>query len=104
MIYKVNSGVVGTIDNSTFYRASFVFPYNTPVRAIATVPNKIVFQAPSDNDAGKNIVSIQYNYQYVYATNVDATKTYAYWYNQIPNLNYYANSGVNFITTIPGTY
>lgn len=68
MLYKVDgNNVVGALDNNTFWRASRVFPYNTPLRGIATTPNKVVFERPSDNDPNKNIVSVVYNYQYKYA-------------------------------------
>jgi len=55
------------LDNTTFWRASWVFPYNTPVRGIATTPNQVVFEQPSNNNTGENVVSIEYNYKYSYA-------------------------------------
>jgi len=68
MIYKINdAGQPGALDNNTFRRASRAFPYNTPVRGIATTPNKIVFEQPSDNDAAKNTISIVYDYRYNHA-------------------------------------
>ncbi|HBB04608.1 TPA: hypothetical protein DCZ39_07095 [Patescibacteria group bacterium] len=72
MISKMDSNnVTGALDNSTFWRASRVFPYNTPVRGIATTPNKVVFEKPSDNDPNKKIISIIYDYKYKYATAFD---------------------------------
>lgn len=68
MLYKVDTNnTVMALDNSTFYRASWVFPYNTPLRGIATTPNKVIFEQPTDNDPNKNIVSFIYAYQYKYA-------------------------------------
>ena len=68
MLYKVTeNNTPGLLDNSTFYRASRVFPYNTPVRGIATTPNKVVFEKPSDNDPSKKTFSIIYAYKYKYA-------------------------------------
>jgi hypothetical protein len=33
MLYKLSSGdIIGMFDDNTFWRASYVFPYNTPVR------------------------------------------------------------------------
>ena len=70
MLYKINTAnQASPLDSSTFWRASRVFPYNTPVRGIATTPNKVVFEKPADGDVNKNIVSFQYVYQYKYAIN-----------------------------------
>jgi hypothetical protein len=101
MIYKI-SPVNGTwpLDEYTFYRASFVLPYNTPVRWIATTPNKVVFEQPSDNNLNKKIIGFIYDYKYVYATN-RWNGTYAYRYNQIPNMSYMLNTGLSYTTTMP---
>jgi len=102
MIYKIATwGSVWPLDEYTFYRASFVFPYNTPVRGIATTPNKVVFEQPSDNDPEKKTIGFIYSYNYVYAIN-RWNGTYGYRYNQVPNMNYMLNIGLNYITTMPG--
>ncbi len=102
MIYKVDgNNVVGFVDNTTFWRASWVFPYNIPVRWIATTPNKVVFEKPADNDVNKNIISIIYDYRYKYAQWFDWTISSAYRYNQVPSMWYMANTGLNFITLLP---
>ena len=72
MLYKLSTGhVVGQLDDYTFWRASRVFPYNTPVRGIATTPNQVVFEQPQDNDTGKNTVSFLYKYKFKYAVGFD---------------------------------
>ncbi len=102
MLYKVDSNnTAWVLDNSTFWRASWVFPYNTPVRGIATTPNKVVFERPSDNDANKNIVSVVYKYQYKYAIGFDGNTNSTYRYNQIPNMGYMDNVGLTYITILP---
>ena len=102
MVYKVDTNnVPGALDNSTFWRASRVFPYNTPLRWIATTPNKVVFERPSDNDANKNIVSFIYDYKYKYAQWFDGNTSSAYRYNQVPNMNYMDNIGLTYVTTLP---
>ncbi len=93
MLYKVDvNNTAMALDNSTFYRASRVFPYNTPLRGIATTPNKVVFERPSDNDPNKNIVSFLYDYKYKYANGFDGTSTSAYRYNQVPDMGYMGNN------------
>lgn len=104
MFYKIsNTNQTGDIDNYTFWRASRVFPYNTPVRGIATTPNKVVFEQPSDNDASKNIISIVYDYDYKYAVGFDGNSTSAYWYNQIPDMSYVGNNYVTLHEILPGS-
>jgi len=103
MIYKIFSGQSGDgsitgIDNTTFWRSSYVFPYNTPVRLFSTVPNLITFEQPSDGVTGKNAVTIQYNYAYRYATGVDTSQVWPYRYNRIPDINYYGNTQVRLTT------
>lgn len=105
MFYKIsNTNQTGDIDNYTFWRASRVFPYNTAVRGIATTPNKVVFEQPTDNDNEKNIISIVYNYKYKYAIDFDGNSTSAYWYNQIPDMSYVGNNYVTFYEILPGNY
>ena len=104
MLYKVDvNNTPAALDNSTFYRASRVFPYNTPLRGIATTPNKVVFERPTDNDPTKNIISIIYDYRYKYAVGFNGTSTSSYWYNQIPDMGYMGNSPT-YMTTLPWTY
>lgn len=104
MFYKIsNTNQTGDIDNYTFWRASRVFPYNTPVRGIATTPNKVVFEQPSDNNPNKNIISIVYDYDYKYAVDFDGNTTSAYWYNQIPDMAYVGNNYVTLHETLPGS-
>jgi hypothetical protein len=101
MLYKVDvNNIPAALDNSTFYRASRVFPYNTPLRGIATTPNKVVFERPTDNDPTKNIISIIYDYRYKYAVGFNGTSTSSYWYNQIPDMGYMGNSPT-YMTTLP---
>jgi hypothetical protein len=89
MLYKVDgNNTVGLLDNSTFWRASWVFPYNTPVRGIATTPNKVIFEQPTDNDPNKNIVSFIYEYKYKYALGFDGNSISSYRYNQVPDMGY----------------
>lgn len=102
MLYKIDSSnVIWSLDNSTFWRASRVFPYNTPLRGIATTPNKVIFERPSDNDANKNIVSVVYDYQYKYAIGFDGVSISSYRYNQVPTMAYMDNVWVTYITTLP---
>ena len=104
MLYKLSTGhVVWMIDDYTFWRASRVFPYNTPVRGIATTPNQVVFEQPSDNDVNKDTVSFLYDYKYKYANGFDGTSNSAYRYNQVPSMNYLLNVGLTWITTLPGS-
>lgn len=103
MLYKVDTNnTVMALDNSTFYRASWVFPYNTPLRGIATTPNKVIFEQPTDNDPNKNIVSFIYAYQYKYAIWFDWTSLSSYRYNQIPDMGYMGNNPT-YVTTLPGS-
>ncbi|MEI7919540.1 MAG: hypothetical protein WCH65_05060 [bacterium] len=103
MIYKVDSNnVAGAIDETTFWRASWVFPYNTPVRGVATTPNKVVFEQPADNDTGKNLISIVYDYRYKYSQGFDGNTISAYRYNQVASMGYMLNTGLNYFTTLPG--
>lgn len=88
MVYKIYSGQIWPIDQNTFYRGSWAFPYNTPILWIATSPNKIVFERPEDNDTGKNTISFIYNYGYKKATGKKSgTSTSEYRYNQISNIS-----------------
>ncbi len=104
MLYKVDANNNAmALDNSTFYRASRAFPYNTPLRWIATTPNKVVFERPADNDPNKNIVSVIYDYKYKYAVGFYDNSNSAYRYNQIPDMSYMGNNPT-YITTLPGTY
>jgi hypothetical protein len=103
MFYKIdNTDQAGYIDNYTFWRASRVFPYNTPVRGIASTLNKIVFEQPSDNDAEKNIISVVYDYQYKYAVGFDGNSVSPYRYHQIPDMNYMGNNYVTLHEILPG--
>ncbi len=102
MLYKIDeNGNTGSIDNNLFWRASRVMPYNTPVRGIATSPNKVVFEQPSDNNPNKNIVGFVYDYQYKYATKFASSGISPYRYNSIPNINYYLNTWVTLVQTLP---
>lgn len=104
MLYKINdANQIWTLDDTTFWRASRVFPYNTPVRGIATTPNKVVFEQPSDNDPNKNTVSFIYDYRYKYAVGFDGNSNSAYRYNQVPSMNRLVNTGLSYITTLPGS-
>lgn len=102
MLYKINTAnQASPLDSSTFWRASRVFPYNTPVRGIATTPNKVVFEKPADGDVNKNIVSFQYVYQYKYAINRAWPSASSYRYNQVPTMGYMSNTGLTYTTTLP---
>lgn len=104
MLYKIYSGTISAIDENTFWKVSRVFPCNTPVRGIASTPNKIIFEQPEDNDTGKNIVSFVYNYVFSSAKWFKSpTTTSNYRYNQISNMNNMSNSiGVTYHSTLPG--
>ncbi len=105
MFYKItNTNQTWPIDNYTFWRASRVFPYNTPVRGIATTPNKVVFEQPADNNPNKNIISIVYEYKYKYAQGFDGKTQSPYWYNQIPDMSYVGNNYVTWHNILPGEY
>lgn len=105
MIYKIDAvGTTWPLDDNTFRRASRVFPYNTPVRGIATTTNAIVFERPSDNDPNKNTVGFEYNYRYKYAVWFDGSSTSSYWYNQVPSMSYLGNTNVTYQTLLPGSY
>ena len=102
MIYKKDANdIVWPLDDTTFWRASRVFPYNTPVRWIATTPNKVVFEEPSDNDHNKNTINIVYDYRYKYAEWFDGTTSSAYRYNQVPSMWFMLNTGLTYFTTLP---
>jgi hypothetical protein len=89
MLYKMtDTNQISPLDNYTFWRASRVFPYNTPLRGIATTTNKVVFERPSDNDPAKNVVGFLYNYKYKYAIGWDGTSVSSYRYNQVPSMAY----------------
>lgn len=104
MLYKIDdTNQIWPLDDVTFWRASRVFPYNTPVRGIATTPNKVVFEKPSDNDPNKNTISFIYDYQYKYAVWFDGSSQSAYRYNEVPSMNYMLNTGLTYITTLPGS-
>ncbi len=102
MLYKMDSAnQPALLDEYTFRRASRVFPYNTPLRGIATTPNKVVFEQPSDDNASNNTVSFIYDYRYKYAVGFDGTSSSAYRYNQVPSMNYMLNTGLTYITLLP---
>lgn len=104
MIYKLDaSGAVGTIDNQTFYIASWVFPYNTPIRWIDTAPNMIVLESPSDKDITKNTITVQYNYMYKTANGLDTTRTSNYRYQGLPNKDYFGYDLLTLKTLLPWT-
>lgn len=104
MLYQMDEGnTIWPIGNNTFWRASWVFPYNTPIRGVATTPNKVVFERPSDNAPNKNTISIIYDYRYKYANGFDGTKPSTYWYNRVTSMSNLTNSGVNLSTLLPGT-
>ncbi|MFA7298481.1 MAG: hypothetical protein WC010_02435 [Candidatus Absconditabacterales bacterium] len=104
MLYKLDANQTpGQIDDYTFWRASWVFPYNTPVRGIATTPNQVVFEQPSDNDANKNTISFLYDYRYKYANGFDGSSNSSYRYNQVPSMNYLLNVGLTWMTLLPGS-
>jgi len=104
MLYKIDrNNETWDIDNYTFWRASRVFPYNTPVRWIATTPNKVIFEQPEDNDPSKNIISIVYDYRYKYAIWFDGTSLSAYRYNQLPDMAYVGNTNVQLHKILPGS-
>lgn len=105
MMYKVmTGGEIDMIDETTFYRASRAFPCNTPTRGIATTPNKIVFEQPSDNSPENKTVSVVYQYTYTSADGFDGTTNSSYRYNQIPSMDYFLNTNVTYKTLLPGTY
>jgi hypothetical protein len=102
MLYKISSSnQIWPIDDYTFWRASWVFPYHTPIRWIATTPNKVIFEQPSDNDTTKNTISIVYDYRYKYAVGFDGTSVSSYRYNQIPNMAYMGNTYVTLHQLLP---
>lgn len=102
MLYTLaTGGVVGMINDETFWRASRVFPCNTPVRGIASTPNQLVFEQPSNNDATQNTVSIVYDYKYKFANGRDGTTVSPYRYHKIPSINYMGNTDVTYISTLP---
>jgi len=104
MLYKLSTGhIVGMLDENTFWRASRVFPYNTPVRGIATTPNQVVFEQPSTNNASSNTVSFLYDYKYKYANGFDWTSSSSYRYNPVPSMNYLLNTNIAMVTTLPGS-
>lgn len=106
MIYKMTEeGTIGMLDDNTFWRASFVFPYQTPVRGIATTPNKVIFEMPYNNDTTKNTLGFVFYYKYAYAIGLQNTTTvWDYRYNQVPHMNYFLNNGVVGQTLLPGTW
>lgn len=102
MLYKINQGgQISMIDEYTFFLASRVFPCNTPVRGIATTPNKVIFEQPSDNDATKKIVSIRYDYTFKHAVGFDGHTTSAYRYNPVPTMNYFLNTNIVLVNLLP---
>ena len=104
MIYKMtDTNQISPLDNYTFWRASRVFPYNTPLRGIATTTNKVVFERPSDNDPAKNIIGFLYNYKYKYAIGWDGSSVSSYRYNQVPSMSYLWNTYVTYHSTLPGS-
>ncbi len=101
MLYKIASNnVLWPLDDATFWRASRAFPYNTPIRGIATTPNKVVFEQPADGNINKKTVWFIYNYGYKYAIG-RLNNTSNYRYNQVPDMNRMANSGITYITVLP---
>lgn len=102
MLYKINQGgQISMMDNYTFFLASRVLPCNTPVRGIATTPNKVIFEQPSDNDATKKIVSIRYDYTFKHAVGFDGHTTSAYRYNPVPTMNYFLNTNIVLVDLLP---
>lgn len=97
MLYKVNKDtlVISNFDDNTFWRPSRVLPYNIPVRGIATTPNRIVFERPSDNNASKNTIWFVYHYEYVKAGGFSSNGgTSQYFYVQVPSMSYLDNAGL----------
>lgn len=78
------TGTYTAIDNATFYKASWVFPYNQWVRGIDTNDISINFERPTTAWAN-NIVSIIYSYKYETAVGFRYTHppTPTYWYNAV---------------------
>ncbi len=102
MLYKVNKTtlITGDIDDMTFWRPSRVFPYNVPVRGIASNPNRIVFEQPSDNNASKNKVAFVYHYKY-YINNGKLNGTSNYTYIQVPSLGYMSDANLSLTYLSP---
>lgn len=78
----VTATTYSALDNTTFKRASRVFPYNQRVRGIDTLNTKINFEKPITTGADKT-VSILYRYKYSRAIPPTTTPTSSYRYNQV---------------------
>lgn len=103
MLYKVNKNTLLTwpIDNMTFRRPSRVFPFNTPIRWMASNPNRIVFERPSDNSPYKNTVAFTYHYEYVINNGYNNNQTSPYYYIQVPSLGYMSDVGLSLTYLTP---
>lgn len=65
------------IDNSTFFRASKVFKYDTWVRGFDTNTNiKVLFERPIATGTSSNVVSLMCNYKYRLATSFEFGRFY----------------------------
>lgn len=104
MIYKLNSlGYPSTIDWSTFWRWSKVFPYQQPVRGTATNPNKIVTEKPYDNNTGKNTVWFVFWYQLLTAKWFDSGIDSTYQFHAVPDISYFFDNLAALTTIVPNT-
>lgn len=105
MIYKLNSlWYPSPLDGSTFWRGSFVFPYQKAVRGIATNPNKIVLEQPHNNNTGQDTVGFVFLYKLFLATRFDGnTLEPSYQYHAIPDTSYYLDSLAVLTTLQPNT-
>lgn len=105
MLYKLNSlGFPSTIDASTFWRASYILPYQQPARGIATNPNKIVAEKPYDNDINKKTIWFVFWYQLLTANGFSGSAALPYYqYHAVPDISYFLDSSVTLTTITPNT-
>lgn len=92
------TGTYSPLDNATFYKMSWVFPYNQWVRGIDTNDIRINFEKPTTPWAN-NIVSIVYSYKYSEAS------SFRYTHPPTPKYRYNAvTAWTDFHGLIPADY
>jgi hypothetical protein len=78
----VTETTYSAIDNTTFKRASWVFPYNQRVRGIDTLNTRVNFERPLTTGESTT-VSILYRYKYTRAVFPTTTPISPYRYNAV---------------------
>ena len=92
----VTETTYSAIDNTTFKRASWVFPYNQRVRGIDTLNTRVNFERPLTTGESTT-VSILYRYKYTRAVFPTTTPISPYRYNAVNSWNFSWLTSANYV-------